>query len=218
MRRSLPCAAATALAVLAAGCIPYSVGTTARPAPKGDPSVAVVAYSIPGGVEIIEDSASVPFAGLDLEMRFGVDERSDVGVRIPSASGAVLNYKRLFTEPDPDAGFAAAWMAGAGVVNFGSHAYLEGTLLASGREDSVTPYGGLRVSQVIPLEASAVEDSPTAGGFAGVRFGDLDGGVSVELGVYHDESALEIRSRSVIFVPSITLHGQGLVNRILGRR
>ena len=91
-------------------------------------------------------------------------------------------------------------------MNWGEHAETEVTLLASGRENGVlTPYGGLRVMHVLPMSRNAVHDTPTAGGFIGMklRFGDMD--VSPELGVYHDQSALGVRSTSYIIVPGVSL-------------
>lgn len=68
--------------------------------------------------------------------------------------------------------------------------------------------------QVLPLAENAVSDSPTAGGLAGVRLGRRDFGVSLEIGVYYDRSALGIRSHDVIVVPAMTLHGQEFLRRV----
>lgn len=35
--------------------------------------------------------------GFDLEQRFGLDDRSDIGIRIPTISGAIVTYKRRLT-------------------------------------------------------------------------------------------------------------------------
>src|SRR5258705_13827114 len=56
-------------------------------------------------------------------------------------------------------------MGGGGFVNWGNHAHFEATVIASGHQSLLTPYGGLRLSQVVPLSRSARSDSPTAGGF-----------------------------------------------------
>jgi hypothetical protein len=96
-------------------------------------------------------------------------------------------------------------MAGGGFVNWGEHAETELTMLASGREASVvTPYGGLRVMQVIPMSRNAVHDTPTAGGFLGMRlrFGDVD--VIPEIGIYYDRSALDLRRTNYIVVPGVS--------------
>jgi hypothetical protein len=55
------------------------------------------------------------------------------------------------------------------------------------------------------MSRNAVHDSPTAGGYLGMRlrFGDVD--VSPELGVYYDKSALGVRSTNYIMVPGVSL-------------
>jgi hypothetical protein len=104
-----------------------------------------------------------------------------------------------------------------GIVNFGEHAMVGATLLASGRESAqVTPYGGVRVMQVAPLSRGAVHDAPSVGAFFGARFGRRDHGVSPELGVFYDPSALGIRRGNLLVVPSISVHGDELL-RTIGR-
>jgi hypothetical protein len=56
---------------------------------------------------------------------------------------------------------------------------------------------------VAPLSRSAVSDSPTAGGFLGLRIGREQLGISPEVGVYYDRSALGVRSHDVIVVPAL---------------
>ena len=194
-----------------AGCLPYTVGTTARTVERGETTRTVSHYFIPNAVAVFDDSVSNPLYGVDAEARFGIDERSDVGVRLTSGSGVVVNYKRRLDPFDRPEEAGLAFVTGAGVVNWGSHAHLEATLLASGHDsDRATVYGGLRVMQVIPISRGAVHDSPTAGGFLGVRIGSADRGISPELGIFYDRSALDIRRGTVIFVPAISLHGDVL--------
>jgi len=214
LRRS---AAALAVAgVLMTGCLPYAVGSTARTAPAGSIEQMGTFYSIPGGFESDADSLSAPLFGVDAEFRYGIDERSDVGLRIPSMSGVVLNYKRRLTGDDETTGPAVALMGGGGFVNLGEHALLELSLLVSGHDrGTLTPYGGLRGMQVIPMSRYAVSDRPTIGGFLGLRLGRADFGVSPELGVYYDPSALDLRERRVILVPSVSVHG-GELMRLVG--
>ena len=201
------------------GCVPYTVGSTARPAPLGELEQTASFYSIPGAVESDADSLSVPFFGLDGELRYGIDDRSDIGLRLSNFSGAVLTYKRRLDGLSQDSGAAIAVMAGGGFVNLGEHAMLELTLLASGEDRGrVTPYGGLRAMQVLPLSRYAVSDRPSAGGYVGVRLGAADFGVSPEVGVYYDPSALDLRRRRVIIVPAVSMHGARLVSAILGAR
>jgi len=142
-------------------------------------------------------------------------DRSDFGLRITSGSGLVLNYKRRhvgFADPD-SAGIATMW--GAGIVNWANHAHVEGTLLWSGnRRGQSVRYGGLRVMHSFPIDIGAVRDTPSAGVFFGFRWGTMDSGVTPELAIYYDESALDIRERNIIFVPSVTLTGIGFLGRI----
>jgi len=115
------------------------------------------------------------------------------------------------TRPPPLRSWAAE-----GFVNWGNHAHFEATLIASGHQSLLTPYGGLRLAQVVPLSRSARSDSPTAGGFFGLRIGKEELGVSAEVGVFYDRSALGVRSSDVIVVPALVLHGEKLLNA-LGR-
>lgn len=200
-------------------CIPYSVGTTARPTPVGEFLPSGTVYFIPGGLESPtysedgeEKKESLSLFGTDVGARYGIDEVSDIGLRLSGLSGVVLDYKRLLTPgPDPAAPAVAA-LVGAGVVNLGEHAHFEASLLASGRESTtLTPYGGVRAMQVVPLSASAVSDSPTIGIFGGVRLGTADLGISPELGIFYDRLALGLRKSNVIVVPSFTFHGSRLL-------
>lgn len=192
--------------LMATGCLPYTVGSTARTVPAGKTTRTGILYFIPDAIDLSGDSVGAPIRGTDLELRYGLDDKSDIGLRIPAYSGAVITYKRRLAGTSAPTSSALSVMTGAGFVNWGEHAETELTLLASGRADAVaTPYGGLRVMQVIPLSRTAVHDDPSIGGFLGMRlqFGDLD--VSPELGVYHDRSALGLRSTSFIFVPGLSL-------------
>lgn len=205
--------AATALASsLTTACIPYAVGSTARTVPAGDHVRTTTAFIIPNGVENKTDSVAATIPGLDSEVRFGADNRSDWGVRVPSWSGVVLNYKRRLdavpATAAADTAVAVSLMTGGGFVNWGQHAHLELSLLASGREDrKAIPYGGVRVMQVVPLNSSAPSDRPTAGAFLGWRIGSRTLGVAPEVGIFYDHSALHIRRSDVIVVPSITFYG-----------
>lgn len=201
----------------ATSCIPYTVGTTAQPVPEGESAPTVMWYSIPNGVELLRDSVAYAFTGMDFEARVGVSDRADVGVRIPSMTGLVATYKHRLTPSTDGQDAALAVMGGAGLVNLGNHAHFELTLLASGRQAVLTPYGGLRVAQVARLSQSAVNDSPTAGGFLGVRIGSEELGVSPEVAVYYDRSALGLRSGNVIVVPAVVVHGSKLIDLFSGR-
>ena len=203
--------------VCAAGCIPLTVGSTAEPVPVGTTVRSTSMYVVPNSVDDSINNRSFPRYGVDPEVRFGFDERSDIGVRAPNFSGIVANYKRRLNGVSGAPGAATAFMVGGRLVNWGDHAHLEATLITSaGDNDRVTPYGGIRAMQVIPLNKGAVHDSPTFGGFFGARLGTRDAGISPELGVFYDHSALRIRKGNVLFVPAITVHGD--FGRFLLRR
>ncbi|HEX2778661.1 MAG TPA: hypothetical protein VHM30_04120 [Gemmatimonadaceae bacterium] len=206
---------AAVAAAFATGCIPYSVGSTARTVPATKHTKATTAFVIPNGFEAKGDTAAATMPGVDSELRYGIDSRSDLGIRVPSWSGVVVNYKRRLDAvpqtPDADTAVAVSLMVGGGFVNWGQHAEGELSLLASAREDrQLVPYGGLRVIQVAPLSRDVPHDRPTAGGFFGLRIGGRDASVAPELGIYYDHSALGVRRSDVIFVPSITIRGDAL--------
>jgi hypothetical protein len=194
--------------VCAAGCIPLTVGSTAEPVPVGTTVYSTSMYVVPNSVDDSVDNRSFPRYGIDPEVRFGLDDRSDIGVRAPSFSGIVANYKRRLNGVSGAPGAATAFMVGGGLVNWGDHAHFEATLITSAEDnDRFTPYGGIRAMQVIPLNKGAVHDSPTFGGFFGARLGARTAGISPELGVFYDHSALRIRKGNVLVVPAITIHG-----------
>jgi hypothetical protein len=206
--------------LLGSGCVPYPAATTAHPVDEeASPSVSTSVYAIPNGINLLRDSTAVTepgaeaFFGLDSSVRFRIDEDADLGIRVPTFSGFILNYKHRLVGADTSS-FALAGMAGTGVVNLGLHWHVGATVVASGPESAlVTPYGGLRGMQVVPLSEAAVTDSPTLGGFVGLRIGDARFGLTPELGVYYDEPALEIsQDQNVLFVPSLTIHGRGLLD------
>ena len=205
--------AALPLVALAGACTPYAVSTTAVPMARGEGQRTTTLAVVPGGWELGADSSgkrkeSIAMPSLDVEQRMGLDDRSDWGLRIPSASGVIASYKRRLDGPTNRDTRATAIMVGAGFVNFAQHAHGEVTLITSGRESaSVVPYGGFRAIQVVPMSSTAVKDTPTIGAFAGMKAGGRNRGLSAELGVFYDRSALGLRSNSFIVVPSFAFHG-----------
>jgi hypothetical protein len=201
--------AGAALSIIyTAGCIPLTVGSTAQPVPVGTTVHSMSMYVVPNSVHDSIDNRSYPRYGIDPEVRFGLDDRSDIGVRAPSFSGIVANYKRRLNGISQAPGTATAIMVGGGLVNWGDHAHLEATLITSAEDnDRFTPYGGIRAMQVIPINKGAVHDSPTLGGFFGARIGTRTTGISPEIGVFYDHSALRLRKGNVLIVPAITIHG-----------
>lgn len=203
--------------VCVTGCIPLTVGSTAEPVPVGTTIRSLSMYVVPNSFDDSSTNRSFPRYGVDPEVRFGFDERSDIGVRAPDFSGIVANYKRRLNGVSGAPGAATAFMVGGGLVNWGEHAHLEATLITSGPDnDRFTPYGGIRAMQVIPINKGAVHDSPTFGGFFGARIGRRDAGISPEIGVFYDHSTLRIRRGNLLFVPAITIHGD--IARFLLRR
>jgi hypothetical protein len=194
--------------VYTAGCIPLTVGSTAQPVPVGTTVHSMSMYVVPNSVHDSINNRSYPRYGIDPEVRFGLDDRSDIGVRAPSFSGIVANYKRRLNGVSQAPGAATAIMVGGGLVNWGDHVHLEATLITSAEDnDRFTPYGGIRAMQVIPINKGAVHDSPTLGGFFGARIGSLKAGISPEIGVFYDHSALRLRKGNILIVPAITIHG-----------
>ena len=194
--------------LFAAGCIPLTVGSTAKPVPLGTTVHSTSVYVVPNSFDDSIEKRSLPRYGIDNEVRFGFDDHSDIGVRITSFSGIVANYKRRLNGVSQAPGAATAIMVGGGIVNWGEHAHLEATLITSAADnDRFTPYGGFRAMQVIPIDRGAVHDSPTLGAFLGARIGTLTAGVSPELGIFYDHSALHLHKGNILFVPAITVHG-----------
>ncbi len=218
MRRSL-LPAALSFITLAGACTPYAVSTTARPLARGERMRTTTLYVVPGGAQWSNDTTgrkeSLAMPGLDVEQRVGLDDRSDLGVRIPSMSGVIVSYKRRLDGPTVRDSRATALIVGAGFVNLGQHFHGDITLMTSGRESaSAVPYGGIRVLQVLPLSTIAVHDKPTIGAFGGMRIGGRTSGFSAELGVFYDRSALGLRRSDLILVPSVAMHG-GMLRRLM---
>ncbi len=200
--------------LLAVGCTPYSVAHSGRTTPVGARNATYLLSVVPGGARYETDSMTSSHAipGIDMEQRFGLDDRSDFGVRINALSGVIASYKRRIGGTEDPADAAMALLVGAGFVNLGQHAHGEVTLIRSaGEGGQLTPYGGFRALQVIPLNNTAVSDKPTVGVFGGTRVGGKDGGLSLELGVFYDRSALGLRRNDLVIVPSISVHTEGLI-------
>ena len=212
------------LPLCAGACIPYTVATTATPVPVGEVRSSTVMYATPLVDSRRNETPSRWRPGMDYDMRFGLSDRSDIAIRIPSFSGIVVNYKRLLS--DSGSGTLVAIMPGAGFVNLLEHAMGELTLIVSARERvpdigmrgrlpfRVYPYGGLRVMQVLPLHRDAVHDLPTAGGFFGLHIFDGTLGVSPEVGIFYDNSALDLRRSDLVIVPAISVQFDDLPQRI----
>jgi len=205
---------------LLSACVSYGVGSTAATVPEGERTFATLIEATPapdyGEMACADDTyydcidgttTVVPM--MSSEVRLGIDARSDWGVRTIGYSGLIASYKRSFSADT--SGLQGAMIVGAGMLNGFNTLAGELTLVVSPPEGTVTPYGGLRFQQTMPLNNSP-QDSPTAGVFAGVRFGSREFGISPEVGVHYDRSALRLRERSIVVVPVITLHGRGILD------
>lgn len=191
-----------------AACIPYTVGQTAATLERGTMRSMQSTYMIPQGLELRDDSGSryAPRVGSDLEFRYGLNGGKDVGVRIPGASGLVVNLKKELTRDKSR--IWTAYTIGGGVVNGGEHLYGEFMYHVSASEiwpRDITPYGALRVSQVIPVTPEGVSDTPTIGVVFGAKIGEARFEFAPELGVFYDKSALDLTSRRIIVVPSVSI-------------
>ena len=198
-------AASPAVLLVMNACLPYTVGSTARTVPAHETTRTTSWYFIPNAIKMPGDSVAGPLAGSNFEFRRGLDERSDIGLRL-MPGGVASDYKRRIDGDVTGTRTAFAYIAGAGIVNGGEHFMMQGTLVASGREDAaVVPYGGLRAIHVLPISQGAVTDKPTIGVFGGVQIGDAEFSIRPELGIFYDHSALGLRRGDLIFVPAITL-------------
>lgn len=197
-------------AALSAGCTPYAVHTTARPLPIGETSRSAIFTIVPNGIQFDSTRHGAAMPSLDLDYRRGTGDRSDIGLRINSMSGIIGSVRHRLDGPSSKGGVATSILLGAGFVNLGQHAHVEATLISSGAPDrSLTPYGGVRVIQIIPMTSIAVHDSPTAGAFGGVKYLSNGFGMGFEVGVFHDESALKLRRGNTVIVPSMSVTGLG---------
>ena len=207
---------------LTGACVPYGVGTTALPVPRDSTVPTMLVTAIPS-IRPFDSTRSAPYMSIDMELRRGIDSVSDAGIRLVSGySGLVVNYKRLLTRTNEPALIAV--MPGLGLINGAEHAHFELTLLASRRESrfrdgrveqvAIVPYGGVRVMQVAPLSDDAVHDETTTGAFVGVRLGRPAMSVSPEIGVFYDRSALGHRRSNIIVVPTLSVHGDQLLEAL----
>lgn len=204
------------LTVSLGGCVSYAVGTTARTAKprEVEPSVILQVASGRRDLERGDKPGRVGFT-VGNEARLGLDDRSDIGVRILGLGSITATYKRRLTGAVGGAA-GAALLVGGGIVGT-SHLHAEVTLVVSGgpidAERRITPYGGLRVQDLTPFGDGDLNSSPAIGAFLGGRFGWPDLAISPELGVFYSPSPLAFDD-DVIVVPSVTVRGDRLVKAL----
>ncbi len=209
---AVPLAALVLLAVGFGGCVPYSVGATAATvAPREtEPSVTL---QVASGRRDLDRDDGPKGGGLMLanEARLGLDERSDIGVRLVGLGSLTATYKRRLTGPvGGDAG--TSLLIGAGVIG-ASHLHLEATLITSPGPlpgaARVVPYGAVRLQDLTPFSDDALATQPALGLVVGGRFGWPDLAVSPEIGLFYSPSPLR-GADDVIVVPSVTVRGDRL--------
>ncbi len=201
--------------LLFSGCISYTVGQGADTTPQGERSVSSSLNLVPGTLSNSDSSASTRRPSVDTDIRFGVDDRTDVGFRIATYSGFMLTWKRQLTAPDSSKFIEnrarTSIMLGGGLLNAGEHAGLEATLISSSKWSAAGQwYGAVRAIQVFPITNSARSDDPVIGLSVGHLFGDRNKSMGPEIGVYYDRSTLGLNTRRILVIPSFVVRGQSL--------
>lgn len=200
-----------------AGCVPYAVGTTAATVQPRAIEPSAVLQVASGRRDLGRDDEPKGAAlMLGNEARLGLDERSDVGLRLIGLNSLTATYKRRLAGPlGSDEGVAV--IVGAGVL-VPRHLHFEATVVASPGPlevaPRITPYAGLRLQDLTPFSDDALATSPAVGLFVGGRFGWPDLALSPELGVFYSPSPF-LGDDDVIVVPSVTIRGDRL-RRALG--
>jgi hypothetical protein len=220
-RIALTLAGASALSLACTGCISYTIGQGAETVPVNERATSSSMNYVPGTLGDGDQETSTRRISVDSDVRFGVDDRTDIGVRINTYTGVMLTWKRQLGRPDtssrPENRARSALMLGSGIVNMGEHGAVEGTLITSGPWTTVGQwYGGARITQVIPLSRTARHDDPVVGISIGHLFGDRESSIGPELGLYYDRSTLGLNSNRILVIPSIVIRKGGLP--FLGRR
>lgn len=212
MRHCVSIVAAALLAGALGGCVPYAVGTTPDTVAPRETEPNVVIQAVSGRRDLDRDDEPRG-AGLMIgnEARLGLDDRSDIGIRLIGLGSLTATYKRrLVGEMGEDRG--ASLIVGGGIIGT-SHLHAEATLVASPgplrAAPRIVPYGGLRVQDLTPFSNSSLGTVPAVGVFAGARFGWPDLAVSPELGIFYSPSPL-LNDNDVILVPSVTVRGDRL--------
>jgi hypothetical protein len=216
-------------------CISYTVGQGAETAPKSEQISSSSVNLVPGTVNDRYSGSSAGVStgrrpstrrpSLDSELRIGIDDRNDVGVRLATYSGFMVTWKHQMGRADssatPENRARTAFMLGTGILNLGEHAGLEGTLIASSKWNAAGQYyGAVRAIQVLPITSSARSDDPVVGAAFGFLFGDRERSIGPEIGVYYDRSVLGLNTNRILVIPSLVVRGDGIpgLGRLFGRR
>ena len=189
-------------------CLPYAMGSTAATTRPNELAASTIVSAVRLSDSSYTSSQRPSALMYDLEFRTGIDDRSDMGLRITSFTGVVGSYKRRLLGDETRGGLA--FQVEGGVVNTADHIMGGISLVGSGNEYAlVSAFGGLRVLAVAPIVAGAVRDQATIGGFLGARLDFLNFNAFPEMGVFYDRSALNLRKTSVLFIPSISIRRTG---------
>ena len=216
----LTCLAGAAVALLT-GCISYTVGMGAETTPVGERTVTNSMNVVPGTIKNGSGTTPTRRPSVDTDIRFGIDDRTDVVFRVATWSGFMVTWKRQLGTID-SLGVAenrrhTALMLGGGVINLGEHAAFEATLITSGKWTAAGQwYGAVRAIQVLPLSPEAPHDDPVVGFSIGHLFGDRNSSIGPEIGVYYDRSTLGLNTNRIIVVPALVMRRAGLPG--FGRR
>ena len=203
---------ATPLLALLTGCISYTVGQGAETAPMGARVSSSSLNVVPG---ILDDSQPTRRPSVDNEIRYGIDDRTDIGFRLATWSGVMVTWKHQLTRADTSAKVEnrarTSIMLGGGILNMGEHAAVEATFIRSGRWTKQGQlYGAIRATQVIPITRTARTDDPVIGVSLGYLIGDREFSIGPELGVYYDRSVLGLNSSRILVIPSVVVRASGL--------
>jgi len=198
---------------LSACAVPYNVGQTARttPARTVQPD-ATFQYASHDRLREPGDDDGPTFM-MSNGVRLGLDDDSEVGLRLVGP-GAVVTYgRRLTGTPGSDAG--TTLIAGGGILlGEGGHVHLEGSVVTSAEPlGEWAPYGGARAQLLGPF-GSNNETVGAVGVFGGVRLGEPDLAIFPELGVFYSPTG-GFGETDWIVAPSVTVRGDGLL-RALG--
>jgi hypothetical protein len=208
---------AIATCALLTGCISYTVGQGAETTPMGERSTSNSVNLVPGTIKDMSGNGVAPTRrpSVDTDVRFGLDERTDIGFRIATYSGFMVTWKRQLTRADtsatPENRQRTSLMLGGGLLNAGQHAGFEATLITSGKWTTAGQwYSAARIIQVAPIAADARSDDPVAGLAFGYLFGDRNSSMGPEIGVYYDRSTLGLNTSRVLVIPSFVVRRGGI--------
>lgn len=202
--------AAVAMLTLATGCMPYATGHTAATTPRGQLDFTASSYAVRPGIKYFRSDEELPEFGLDLEGRFGVNDRSDIGFRVVGFTGLTATYKYQLQARRPLVAPITSVEFGGGFLHGGDHGLLQAMLITSAREGlGAAPYGGIRLLGTAPLTTnndSLLARQVTAGLFTGVRLREGHFAMTPELAVFYSRNP-NLRNGKFIFVPSISFSG-----------